>query len=791
MLERLSRVGRVDQRTMFDQLEPRALLTGEFTFSAEEVYLSELVNRARLDPVAEGVRLGLDLTAGLTSGELARLVPQEPLALNSLLTVAARAHSLDMAQRDFFDHVNPDGHDPTWRAQDAGYSGLAGENIAAGYGSIDEVHAAWLDSLGHRKNVLSLHEDFDSSFHYDEFGPGFAFTDIGPFFDYHSELFGVPSGGLTYILGVVYNDLNSNSFYGVGEGMNGVRVDVALTSSPGTTISSYTTNAAGNYQIAVAPGNYVVTFTREDTGDQRVTTATVTSVNVKVDTLAGQLSAPIDDYADLGDWSNAYILSPDEVGYAQVTGTIELNSDTDLFRYTAVRTITTIITTASDNSLDVSFSVYSQNGALVGNSIDQGGGQTAFFSFNFVTGLPYYIAVGSTGSSSVGDYTMTIETQEDNTYHAQVGGRLSVGSGVTGRIAVAAQNPSNDPIVFLQDSNGVWSGTDIVMASGSPDVTGDVVTWVDPKDGRTYAAARSSAGLLLFTNLAQGIWTYRNLTIEIAGSQTPGTGGQLVAMVGTDQRVRLGSLLNNGDLILYEQTGAGSSGAYAWSFTNLAESHLRAQGESMPAFVGGLISYVTSWNGLNIAGLDAGGNIHVVWWAPGVELWHTNNLSATTGAPAIVDGLSAYLTPWDGINLSGINAEGELSVTWWVPQFAGDWLTTNLTEEFSGPALVAESVTSYVTTWGGLNVAGLDETGNVTVYWWAPALTETGWQVTNLSGQITDAPLPIGRLSGHATQTGVLNIFGASENGHIVRYNWQVGDTEWTTQDLSSLVGPG
>ncbi|MGE3107284.1 MAG: CAP domain-containing protein [Phycisphaerales bacterium] len=774
---------------LLEQLEPRALLTGEFNFSADEVYLSELVNRARSDPMAEGIRLGIDLTAGLTPQELARLVPQEPLALNSSLSIAARAHSLDMAERDFFDHINPDGHDPTWRAQNAGYTGVAGENIAAGYDSIDEVHAAWLESLGHRKNVLSLHSNFDNSFHYDEFGPGFAFTNIGPFFDYHTELFGAPAGGRTYILGVVYNDLNSNQFYNIGEGMVNVRVDVALAAAPLSTIATYTTTAAGNYQLAVLPGDYVVTFTNLDAGTRRTANVTVQTVNVKLDTLASQLASVADDYADFGDWNNAHVLTVEPGGNAAASGSIELNSDTDLFRYAAAATMGTIITASSQGSLDVSFSVYNSSGTLLGNSIDQGGGLSAYFSFTFVVGQSYYISVGSTGGTTSGDYTLNIEVQEETTYHAAEDARFSVGSGGTGQLAVAAPNPDHRPIVFTQNANGVWSVAQLVQASGSPEVSGDIVTWVDPKDGRNYAAARSGAGLLLFTNLAPGVWTYRNLTSEVLGSQNAGTTGQLVVLVGVDQIVRLGALLDNGDLILYQQTGAGSSGAYLWSFVNLAETHLRAQGEIMPTFAGGLISYVTSWNGLNIAGLDATGNIQVVWWAPGISLWHTNNLSSLTGAPPIVDGLSAYLTPWDGINLSGINAQGELSVTWWVPQFAGEWRTNNLTQEFSGPALQAASITSYVTTWGGLNIAGLNDQGDVTVYWWAPALTETGWQITNLSQQIEGAPLPLGRLTGHATVTGVLNIFGASGNGHVVRYHWAVGDLAWSTQDLTDLVG--
>ena len=62
----------VETRAVFEGLEGRVLL---FAWTANEVYMLELVNRARSDPAAEGVRLGLDLTADLHPDELARLVP--------------------------------------------------------------------------------------------------------------------------------------------------------------------------------------------------------------------------------------------------------------------------------------------------------------------------------------------------------------------------------------------------------------------------------------------------------------------------------------------------------------------------------------------------------------------------------------------------------------------------------------------------------------------------------------------------------------------------------------------
>lgn len=774
-----------------EALEPRMFLTA-FSWTAGEVYLTELVNRARFDPIAEWARTGIDVTAGLNSQELMRLGFQEPLALNPFLTIAARAHSLDMANRDFFDHENPDGLDPTDRAQAAGYMGTAGENIAAGYDSVDAVHEGWLESLGHRLNVLSLHADFDSGFHYDEFGPGFAYTNIGPFYDYFSEEFGVQSGTPDlFILGVIYNDASHDNFYSIGEGMSNVRIDVAPASSPQTTIGTYTTDAAGNYQIAVPSGSYVVRFTQLETGTQYSTTAAVGSINVKQDARAAQFAAPSDDYANAGDYPHAHPLGGDSNGNTYVTGTIEVTSDSDLFRYNAVQTAVTNILALDGSGVNLSFSVYSSSETLLGTSLDYGfgNGNDAFFSLVLVTGQTYYIAVASQNGATSGDYSLAVAPQLPTTYFAAVDARVSATSNSAGQLTAAVMNPSGGAVLFQQSAGGVWGGVQLVAASGSPTVDGQIVTWIDPKDGRTYAASRSNSGLLLYTNISGGIWTYRNLTVEIAGSEIPAEFSSLAALVGTDEIVRLAALLTNGDLVVFEQTGAGPSGGYGWSYANIG-ADLRTQGQSMPVFIGELTSYVTSWNGLNVAGLDASGDIRVVWWAPGLPLWQTSNLSDITGAPAISGGLSAYLTPWDGINLSGITPSGQLSVTWWVPGFGGEWRTNNLTQQFNGPTLTALSVSSFVTSWGGLNIAGLDTQGEVVVYWWAPALLDTGWQVANLSDQILNPPLPVGKLTGNATGTGVLSVFGASQAGHVLRYHWEIGGV-WMAEDLTAAVGPG
>jgi hypothetical protein len=215
---------------------------------------------------------------------------------------------------------------------------------------------------------------------------------------------------------------------------------------------------------------------------------------------------------------------------------------------------------------------------------------------------------------------------------------------------------------------------------------------------------------------------------------------------------------------------------------------LRSQGLTMPALTGRIISYVTSWNGLNIAGLDSNGAIQSVWWAPGLTMWTTSNLSAITGAPSLTGGLTAYLTSWNGINLAGTDANGRVTVAWWVPAFGGDWRNSNLSDLFSGPSLASDSVASWVTSWGALNIAGRQSDGHIIVYWWAPA--SNIWQVAPLSDIIPNATLMVGPLSGHATSRGTLELVGVAAGGDVIRYSWDPTRT-WMQDDLTQIAAPG
>jgi uncharacterized protein YkwD len=107
---------------------------------------------------------GSTTAAGATAieAEVTRLTNAErakagcgALRIDARLTAAARGHSADMVDRDYFSHTSPDGRGPGDRAEAAGYPRWSGENIAAGYSTAAAVVQGWMNSEGHRANILN------------------------------------------------------------------------------------------------------------------------------------------------------------------------------------------------------------------------------------------------------------------------------------------------------------------------------------------------------------------------------------------------------------------------------------------------------------------------------------------------------------------------------------------------------------------------------------------------------------------------------------------------------------
>ncbi len=82
---------------------------------------------------------------------------RKPLTRNAVLDKAAAAKVNDMFAQQYFEHENPQGKGPAEVVTAAGYIYLTvGENLALGnFGSDAALVTAWMNSPGHRANILN------------------------------------------------------------------------------------------------------------------------------------------------------------------------------------------------------------------------------------------------------------------------------------------------------------------------------------------------------------------------------------------------------------------------------------------------------------------------------------------------------------------------------------------------------------------------------------------------------------------------------------------------------------
>ncbi|TYZ68049.1 hypothetical protein PybrP1_012631 [[Pythium] brassicae (nom. inval.)] len=129
-------------------------------------------------------RSGVTAYAGLLSAVNAARAEESvaPLRLCSKLQAAAVAHCKDMARQNFMSHTGSSGASlaDRVRAQSFSYT-LVGENVAAGQSSVDQVMTAWMNSTGHRSNILN------PSFRF--FGAGYALNTRATYVHYWTQNF--------------------------------------------------------------------------------------------------------------------------------------------------------------------------------------------------------------------------------------------------------------------------------------------------------------------------------------------------------------------------------------------------------------------------------------------------------------------------------------------------------------------------------------------------------------------------------------------------------------------------
>lgn len=231
------------------------------SITAAEQYLIELINRGRLDPLAEAERYGVDLNAGLHAGTIGT-APLEVLSPNATLSEAADAHSDWMLQENTFNHTGVNGSTPGQRMGSAGYefegAWTWSENLAwfGTTGTVDLAdaialhHEGLYESAGHRANTFS-----DNIREVGVAQVSGTFTSNGTDFNASmlTEQYAL-SGTEVFVTGVAYTDRDEDQFYSIGEALSDVwfrtGTEVAHTANSG----GYGLGVEGETNVTVLVG---------------------------------------------------------------------------------------------------------------------------------------------------------------------------------------------------------------------------------------------------------------------------------------------------------------------------------------------------------------------------------------------------------------------------------------------------------------------------------------------------------------------------------------------------------
>lgn len=112
---------------------------------------------------SQGKEIAEQAGSTVQADEVLRLVNQErskqglkALTLSDELTNVATIKAKDMRDKNYFDHTSPTYGSPFDMMQRFGIQyQSAGENIAAGQKTVQEVMNSWMNSSGHRANILN------------------------------------------------------------------------------------------------------------------------------------------------------------------------------------------------------------------------------------------------------------------------------------------------------------------------------------------------------------------------------------------------------------------------------------------------------------------------------------------------------------------------------------------------------------------------------------------------------------------------------------------------------------
>jgi hypothetical protein len=272
----------------------------------------------------------------------------------------------------------------------------------------------------------------------------------------------------------------------------------------------------------------------------------------------------------------------------------------------------------------------------------------------------------------------------------------------------------------------------------------------------------------------------------------------------SDQFYQVVGVATDGDVLMWERYFNGR-----WIFRNVTDE-LGASGIVSDIIIfqhSGIDGsfFATAYQALAVAGKNADGDL--ILYTPllqpdeyGVHPWTALNVSedglepAGQPTPEWTGGVQGYQTSWGGLNIVGIDAAGDLVVAWTAPGLA-HWFTTNVSDLANSPAL-AGSISVIMTSWNGIHIHALDAQGDLHSTWWVPQF-EGFWAHNNLTDELAGPPLDISRntdrTEAFTTFIGVgntLNIVGFDANGRVKVYWWSPETNVWLVGDITDSFPP-
>lgn len=343
---------------------------------------------------------------------------------------------------------------------------------------------------------------------------------------------------------------------------------------------------------------------------------------------------------------------------------------------------------------------------------------------------------------------------------------------------------AGSPAQYESSVAGAWKSNLVLPFASTASATGRPAQWLDAGEGRTYSAVPTNEGLHLYSEQTPGVWSDRNLTRELLGSN--GVLTRATSFVTGDGITHVVALDASGGIWDYQRTPSNAGvGSGIWSVRDVRAA-LLGVGQSAPLFVGDVTGFGSPTKRFNLVGLDQVGTIRTVEAADAVSGSYVVRTIPLAGIAPALTGRVRVAHSGAGTHLLATSTTGDLVLFTRAERAGARWVRQNISALTAGLKLSEESVTASSNGLGLLIIAGIDALGNVRTITQAPGVG-SGWRSSNVNRLASALPKLTGQLSISGGTGASLSIIGCGVDGLLRRF--KKGDTgNWKGESIEALA---